>query len=531
MKLTRRNRPSYTANMRKQSGVAAIWFGLTLVPIMGFTFWAVEGTRYVQETSRLRDAAEAAAIAVTIEDNEDNSQTMATRYVDSYVREIKSSNVSTTRFFQEQDDSADQDEYTQYTVNAVTTHESWFHSTFIPSFSETQDLAGYSLARKYTAFLGDNNIDITFVSDFSGSMNWCWGSSRNCNPGYRKIDDLTIAISTISESILCRADDSDVSTNSEVAKCNEESSDQADKVNNRIAFVPYNIRTRETDSNGNVRAVSQLRYLDGVDSWRSEKDYEDVNWNKWRRYYSYQVRNCAINVDYCPNETDNEHEQAKRLRYALGLGNNYSTYNTEQYKYVDFDLSIDEMMSEHFPSLKTHYRVDNNLLYSGFGSNTGNQFKNIALTNNVENLSPIDSMWAGGSTAVFQGIMRGVRMLADGNPNSDDEEEQEAYDKKVKMLLILSDGQESPNNGILNSLVSPGGGKLGICDKAREVIPGLYIGVIGVDFAASHSRGFKDCVLDEDEDIIDVKNLDELIEKIEELIRKGSKSSGVTKLY
>ncbi|USD61766.1 pilus assembly protein TadG [Vibrio sp. SCSIO 43140] len=531
MKLKHGNRSSYNANMRKQSGVAAIWFGLTLVPIMGFTFWAVEGTRYVQETSRLKDAAEAAAIAVTIEDNEDNSQAMATHYVDSYVREIKSSNVTTTRFFQEQDDSADQDEYTQYTVNAVTTHDSWFHSTFIPSFSETQDLAGYSLARKYTAFLGDNNIDITFVSDFSGSMNWCWGKTYSCNSGPWKIDDLMVAISTISESILCRENDSDISSDLEVSQCNEENSNQADKVNNRIAFVPYNIRTRETDSGGNVRAVSQLRYRDDVDNSSSDRDYEEVNWNKWRKFYSYQVRACAIDVDECPNERNGEHEQAKRLRYALGLGNGKSTYHTELYNYVDFDASINEMMTEHFPALKTHYRVDDNLLYAGFGSRTGSQFSNIPLTNNVKNLSPIDSMWAGGSTAVFQGIMRGVRMLADGNPNSDDEEEQEAYDKKVKMLLILSDGQESPNNGILNSLVSPGGNKLGICDKAREVIPGLYIGVIGVDFAASHSKGFKDCVLDEDEDIIDVKNLDELIEKIEELIRKGSKSSGVTKLY
>ena len=55
-------------SLQRQQGVAAVWMGLLLVPIMGMTFWAVEGTRYVQETSRLRDSAEAAAIAVTIED-------------------------------------------------------------------------------------------------------------------------------------------------------------------------------------------------------------------------------------------------------------------------------------------------------------------------------------------------------------------------------------------------------------------------------------------------------------------------------
>jgi tight adherence protein G len=521
------SRPS----MNRQEGVAAIWMGLTLVPVMGFTFWAVEGTRYVQETSRLRDAAEAAAIAVTIEDVESDSQAMAKLYVENYVRDIKSSSITTTRFLQEQDLDNNQDEYTEYTVNVSTTHDSWFANSFIPSFNETQDLAGYSLARKYPAYLGDNNIDIVFVSDFSGSMNWCWGSSRTCWEGYRKIDDLKIAISSISTRILCREEDSSLTKNFEVQDCNEEQDGQTNKANNSIAFVPYNIRTRETDSNGYVHAVSQLRYRDDVDSWRSDVAFENVDWNKWRQYYSYEVRDCALNSKKCPNRTNSEREEAKRIRYALGLRNNTSRYHTERYSYVDFSASIDEMMINHFPATGTQYRVDNNRLYSGFGSGSGGQFNDIALTNNIQNLSNIESMWAGGSTAVFQGIIRGAQMLAAGNPSSDDEEVQEAYDNKIKMLLILSDGQESPNNGILNSLVTPGGGKQGICDKAREVIPGLYIGVVGIDFRASHSEGFQQCVADKDEDIIDVNNLDELIEKIEELIRKGSRSSGVTKLY
>jgi tight adherence protein G len=122
--------------------------------------------------------------------------------------------------------------------------------------------------------------------------------------------------------------------------------------------------------------------------------------------------------------------------------------------------------------------------------------------------------------------LRGAQILHDGDPNSSDDEEQQAYNKKIKMLLILSDGQESPNNGILKGLVDRG-----MCNKAREEIPGLYIGVIGIDFRASQQSGFQDCVVDPNEDIIDVSNLDELIEKIEELIRKGSKTSGITKLY
>ncbi|MFA0284744.1 TadE/TadG family type IV pilus assembly protein, partial [Vibrio sp. 10N.222.55.F12] len=81
-------------SLQRQQGVAAVWMGLLLVPIMGMTFWAVEGTRYVQETSRLRDSAEAAAIAVTIEDQPDQARGLATKYVENYVRDIKSTNLS-----------------------------------------------------------------------------------------------------------------------------------------------------------------------------------------------------------------------------------------------------------------------------------------------------------------------------------------------------------------------------------------------------------------------------------------------------
>ncbi|MEZ9309487.1 pilus assembly protein TadG, partial [Vibrio cyclitrophicus] len=91
--------------------------------------------------------------------------------------------------------------------------------------------------------------------------------------------------------------------------------------------------------------------------------------------------------------------------------------------------------------------------------------------------------------------------------------------------FVVTDGQESPNNGILGGLVDAG-----MCDKARELIPGLFIGVIGIDFQASQQSGYQDCVVDT-EDIIDVSNLDQLKESIEELIRRGAKSNGVTQLY
>ena len=80
-----RNNRGYYQHLKKQRGAAAVWMGLLLVPIMGSVFWAVEGTRYVQETNRLRDAAEAAALAVTIADGGENAaKAMAEKYIEYY---------------------------------------------------------------------------------------------------------------------------------------------------------------------------------------------------------------------------------------------------------------------------------------------------------------------------------------------------------------------------------------------------------------------------------------------------------------
>ncbi|MDF5188614.1 TadE/TadG family protein, partial [Vibrio parahaemolyticus] len=96
--------------------------------------------------------------------------------------------------------------------------------------------------------------------------------------------------------------------------------------------------------------------------------------------------------------------------------------------------------------------------------------------------------------------------------------------------IVISDGEEDPFGNILPNLVEQG-----MCDKARahfESAKGyLYIGVIGVDFQASAQSGFQDCVLNPDEDIIDVTETEDFIKKIEELIQKGSRGTGESRLY
>lgn len=506
-------------SFRKQQGVAAVWMGLLLVPIMGVTFWAVEGTRYVQETSRLRDSAEAAAIAVTIEDQPDLARGLASQYVENYVRDIKSANLSTQRFHQAEDEGAGVLEYIQYTVNAKTTHDSWFASRFIPSFDEQQVLAGRSLARKYSTYLGDNNIDLAFVLDFSGSMALRWGVDNT-----KKIDDLKTAVDQISRKLLCTSTRRVYVEGEWQEVCAEpKEANSANKLLNRVGFAPFNVRTREKIAKYDTNVTSQLSYKSNYNNYLSPYSYNDLDWVYWSQYSKQQIRNCAYNKLHCDEPRQDNYDAARRIMDVFRLTRITSP---DVFDYVDFPTTLSTMFTDKSALKSNFYHAQNNALFKWHGASDPMQFYTLPMSNKLSDVGVINRMWPSGGTSAYQGILRGLQILNDGNPHSDNAQEQQAYDSKVKMLLILSDGEENPPNGILKELVDRG-----MCNQAREAIPGLYIGVIGIDFDASNQFGFQDCVVDPNEDIIDVSNLDELIEKIEELIRKGSKTSGTTKLY
>lgn len=516
-------------SFRKQQGVAAVWMGLLLVPIMGMTFWAVESTRYVQETSRLRDSAEAAAIAVTIEDRPGLARELANQYVENYVRDIKSTNLSTHRFHQPQDEEAGVLEYIQYTVNAKTTHDSWFASRFIPSFGEQQDLAGRSLARKYSSYLsGDKNIDIVFVSDFSGSMNMSWGEKRKT----KKIADLKNSIDVISSKLLCKSIRNVYEEGEWKQVClDSEEENSANKLLNRVGIVPFNIRTREKVAKYDANVTSQLSYKDNFNADVSPYSYYDIDWNFWIGYKQEYITNCAKQKKddtkgkkvHCPAPIEENYLVAKRLADVLRTTR---VRTPDTFDYVDFPKTLSTMFIDKSSLISNYYHSKENRLLQWFGSPEPLQFYTIPLSNDRRAIDKIRNMWPTGGTSAYQGILRGFQILNDGNPHSYDAEEQQAYNSKAKVLLILSDGSENPPNNILKELVDRG-----MCDQARKAIPGLYIGVIGIDFKASNQHGFLDCVIDPNEDIIDVSNQDDLIKKIDELIRSRTEKSGTTKLY
>jgi tight adherence protein G len=500
-------------NMIKQKGVAAIWMAMLLVPIMGFTFFAVEGTRYVQESSRLNDASEAAALAMTIADNGQNNNvaanTMAQNYIKAYVRDIKNVNVSFIRSEPMDDDGNPQ--FIQYVVNATTTHKSWFSSEFIPSFDETQDILGRATAKKYPVFLGDKNIDIVFVADFSGSMNNDWSGSRG-----QKITALKDAIKDISAKVLI--EDEDTNT-----------------VTNRIGFTPFNHRVQEKDSDNKFICMSQLRYNNYQPSGTGSIHYEEVNWQYWSSKNKNYVKDCKNDKDDCKvfDEFSSKRKQrkhAKRVWHVLYEETNDVDGLLERPKYIDFNKSVNDVFNDKTSSNNFHFYSINNKLYSSAMCNSSGSFWSIPLTENLADIDSIQNMNANGYTAVYQGLIRAAQLMKSGQPKSDDALDD--YNKRIKMILILSDGQEYPYKETFQGLVS---NSVNICDKIRDEFKEseqeLYIGVLGIDFSASAQSGFQKCVKDEDEDIIDVKNKNDLIKKIEELIAKGSRSSGTTKLY
>lgn len=502
-------RPFRTTSIRKQKGVAAIWFALSLVPVLGITFFAVEGTRYIHETSRLRDAAQSAALAITIDDKANQADALATKYIQDYVRDISHVDIQTVRTYEEPTEANDNTEKIQYSVQAVTTHNSWFANNLIPSFNAQEKLAGQAVAAKYPFNLGDKIIDLVLVSDFSTSMNWDWDSKV-------KITLLKEAVQQISERIL-------------VPRAGET------EVLNRVAIVPFNLRVQEKIQD-RLYSSSQVRYKNDVRTNVSpEVSYEQVRWSYWARFSERDVEDCVDSLRDCPGRWSEKTAKQREARRVIDVldrngGNNY----LEVPVYIDYANSVSDMFNDKVADsdLTFHFDSNDNRLYSGQLTSTGqNGFYTIPLTTDKSTLEEMQSMRSGGYTAAYQGMLRGFQVMESGRPApGSGEDDIQQYNERLKILIVISDGEEYPFTNILPNLVDQG-----MCDKAREHFETaegyLYIGVIGVDFSASAQSGFQDCVLNPDEDIIDVTETEDFIKKIEELIQKGSRGSGVSRLY
>lgn len=304
--------------MKKQQGVAAIILVLILIPLFGSVFFALEGTRYIQKKTRLADASEAAALAVTDEnpkglniaeselDQKENLKSyesksgLANLYINHYIKNINNENIIITPKLYINNNVQTLEEnpsYYQYNIKTITNHKSWFFSDLIPSFKRTQSIQEQSLARNYPKLTKDQPMDIVFVADFSYSMNYCISNNdyeikkqskdliKNCiNNGNNRIYCITSSYNNSCGYKKTRIESLKETINSITNKYSKTNN------KNRFAIVPYGLRTIEVKNNKEY-CSTQLRY-------KKESKYNDINWNTWVYISSIDAIKSIYNKKY-----------------------------------------------------------------------------------------------------------------------------------------------------------------------------------------------------------------------------------------
>lgn len=149
-------------------------FAISFVMMSGFLFamasLGLEGSRYLNERARLSDAMEQASLALTAEDNGEaaaRNYTLSTDWFKAYMRHDINTYTPVIKVLKGNSPSMHDLSYVEYRVSGQTLQKSWLSSSLFPSFDSEVRIGDNGAARKYRS-----NIDVVFVTDFSGSMNF-----------------------------------------------------------------------------------------------------------------------------------------------------------------------------------------------------------------------------------------------------------------------------------------------------------------------------------------------------------------------
>ncbi|QHM77212.1 hypothetical protein C7M52_03208 [Mixta theicola] len=162
----------FCADRRGAFAISFAMLGSSLLALAAFGF---EGSRYITERARLSDAMEQAALALTAEDNGEGAArnySLSSDYFRAYMRHDKSVFKPTVIVKRGTSATNHNLSYVEYRVSGQTLQDSWFSSSWFPSFDKQVKIGDNGAARKYRS-----NMDVLFVTDFSGSMNESFGSS------------------------------------------------------------------------------------------------------------------------------------------------------------------------------------------------------------------------------------------------------------------------------------------------------------------------------------------------------------------
>ncbi|MBV7296470.1 TadE/TadG family type IV pilus assembly protein [Enterovibrio paralichthyis] len=271
------------SSRKKQRGVASIIFVLTFPLLFSVFVLAVESTRYLQTHARINDAVEMASLAVAASASQTTreNQLLAKRFVESFVpdgdidpSDIRIERKSCDDIYQDLCGQAgvyDRDGliFTQYKVTLTSDFDSWFPKDgYHLGYAETMTLGGDATARKYQGF----TIDVAFVADFSGSMEWVWqGNQSEDNGEFSGITSKYQGVVEVIKRVTERLEDYNASTDQQLS---------GQDLANRAAFVGYNFYPHK---NGSYYSNVSYHNNTGSKSWRWDYNIPQINFNATAR--------------------------------------------------------------------------------------------------------------------------------------------------------------------------------------------------------------------------------------------------------
>ncbi|WP_087023846.1 TadE/TadG family type IV pilus assembly protein [Thaumasiovibrio subtropicus] len=215
----------------RERGTAAILFVMLVPALFGVMALSIEGSRYLQTQARISDVAEVAGLALAAHNSEDidTNEAIVKQFVQALVPDAQDSvNIDITRRDCEEIAGCgtpgvyDEKGYrfNEYEVSITTTHTSWFpkSDTNPAGFNENVSVSSQAVARKFQG----EAVDVIFVSDFSGSMNYSWN-------GQTKISRLKEVIVDVADEV------------------HRYSADRTEE-KNTIGLVPFNFWTTKPGS-------------------------------------------------------------------------------------------------------------------------------------------------------------------------------------------------------------------------------------------------------------------------------------------
>ncbi|WP_253820852.1 TadE/TadG family type IV pilus assembly protein [Vibrio sp. 99-70-13A1] len=465
-------------SLRKQRGHAALLFALIIPGVWGLFTLAIDGSRALQNKARLGDAAEVSALALAARnsENEQENRALATLYIDAYLEDkesIQSINIIRTECkASSQTDCDGGTRYNEYAIDIVTTHNSWLPTSGdLVGFGETYDVSHDSVARKYQ---GDS-IDISFVVDYSGSMNENWKGKKK----YK-------AVREIVNSVL----------------------DELDKYQdtaltlNRVSIIPYSEYTDKLGSDG----ITECRDSQLLQQCRSQcySTYSQCysSCNSW----DWNCRNRCTSTYYdCEDDCYDQYDNRGTIEFIDEL--HYANTNSNT---VDPTVTVNNIWNN---------QADNRDMVCNFDKydNDSYPFFNLSFTDNFTSIkNSMKNFRPDGWTGSYQGIIKSAQFfgdLTDPNPR--------------QLMVILSDGLDKVGSGTFrNGIPTASLVNAGMCTEIKAELNSrqtnsnrpvnFQMAFVGFDYTVSDNQALANCV--GIENVYDAADPDELLDIILNLI-------------